>query len=256
MQPIIPSQHQYPGTTTPNQHIGVDNDRGHSRELNIVSSSCAKSSAALPDQQNTAQLPEKNKKRGRPPSKSKRWESNGTKDWLSLHHHSVLNALLVLDTHPPPVNLSQAVCATVICPTVQPTCTQPIHAPSAQRSTIASLISNPPPHTANSSSLVTNPSHPAAKSSLSFRSIHLLDHAPTTTTTTARRQKIQCVSQHSGDIVDCKGVHKGNFGHALNFTGKVMLNTGHKLIKIVMEPDAGLVNTATSTLAKYDNEES
>ena len=57
MQPIIPSRHQYLGTTTPNQHIGVNEDCNHSRELNIVISSCAKPTVALLDQQNTTQLP-------------------------------------------------------------------------------------------------------------------------------------------------------------------------------------------------------
>ena len=51
-------------------------------------------------------------------------------------------------------------------------------------------------------------------------------------------------------MVDCKRVYECNFGQALNFAGKVMLDTGYQLIKMVTEPDAGLASFAASTLAK------
>ena len=81
---------------------------------------------------------------------------------------------------------------------------------------------------------------------LSFRPINRpIDHAPN-----ERKQKRNRVSQQPGDTVACEGVYTGNFGAALNFAGKTMLNTAHWLLRIAKEPDVGITNFSASALAK------
>ena len=67
---------------------------------------------------------------------------------------------------------------------------------------------------------------------------------------TARSQKRRRVSQQHGKTVACQGVYRGNFGSALKFAAKTMINTAHWLFRIAKELDFSLASFEASALAK------
>ena len=87
-----------------------------------------------------------------------------------------------------------------------------------------------------------------SRSSSSFKSIDQPDRTPPVLTPTPIRNSNAIIQRKRKGL--CDGVYDGCFGSALNFAGRFMLNTGHKLIKMAMEPDAGIASFAKSTLAK------
>ena len=54
-------------------------------------------------------------------------------------------------------------------------------------------------------------------------------------------------------MVQYEGLYHCNFGVALSFAGKAMLNTGHKLLEWAAEKNAGMKSVASSALATTKN---